>query len=845
LVQEQRSLPVVEALLQDLRFGGRLLRKSPVFAVVSVLTLALGIGATTAIFSVVYGVLLRPLPYHNPQQIVRLWEQSATGTHMNFGHPNFMDVRAQSQTLSALASFVGYDTTITGSGNAARVPTASVSRDFLQVMGVQPVFGRAFSPDEQRPDAPTAALVSYAYWMQTLGGTRDFSALHLEIDKRPVSIVGVLPPGFGFPDNTQIWVSSETYEESPARNAHNDRLVGRLKDGASVKEARAELITIAQRLKQQYGPDTDMVAVAIEPLQRALTNDVRPALLVLLGASAFLLLIACANVANLMLAQAAAREKELAVRTALGAQRTRLVRQFLTEALLISSIGGLLGVLFAYWGLHGLVALVPKTLPNAEAVSVHLPVLLFSMMVVFLVAIALATFTALRSTARDSRDALGEGSRGNIGSRNKQRVGRVLAAVQLGAALILLVGATLLGRSLLRVLSVSSGFRTENVVTMELHMPFDAPRAERAVFLNRLLADLRQIPGVDEVGGTNNLPLSDAGFADGSFVLMGATPQLDDLVRRSSGQDLTKMDPAFTSELVHYFDGLFLDKSHLGYADFIVASSGFFQTLTIPLLEGRLFDERDTIDAPHAAVISQSLAQKTWPNQNPVGRTIEFGNMDGDLHLLTVVGVVGDVRDHSLEDAPHPTVYVDYRQRPQVAWDFTVVMHTTSSPEATFAAARSVLHGLDPNLPPRFHTLSEVYSSSLDARRFSLTLVGIFSAVAFLIALAGVYGVISYSVAQRTREIGVRMALGATAQEVLAMVLKQGAFTGLAGTAVGLLGAFAVTRWLQSQLFEVSPTDPLTLATVSLALLLVSLAACWVPARRATRIDPVTALRCE
>jgi len=822
LVHEQRSLPAIESLLQDLRFGARLLRKSPAFAAVSVLTLALGIGATTAIFSVVYGVLLRPLPYHNPQQIVRLWEQSATGTQMNFGHPNFTDLRAQSRSMSALASFVGYDTTITGSGSAARVPTASVSQDFLQVMGV-----------------------SYDYWMQTLGGNRDFSSLHLEIDKRPASIVGVLPPDFGFPDNTQIWVASETYEESPARNAHNDRLVGRLREGASVTEARAELTTIAQRLKQQYGPDTDMVAVAIEPLQRALTSNVRPALLVLLGASAFLLLIACANVANLMLAQAAAREKELAVRTALGAQRTRLVRQFLTEALLISSIGGLLGVLFAYWGLHGLVALAARTVPSVEAVSISLPVLLFSTLVVFVVAIALATFTALRSTSQNSRDALSEGSRGGIGSRGKQRVGRVLAAAQLGAALILLVGATLLGRSLLRVLSVTSGFRTDNVVTMEVHMPFDAPKTERAVFLNRLLAGLRQIPGVDEVGGTNNLPLSDSGFADGSFVRMSPSPQLEDLIRRSAGQELAKMDPAFTSELVHYFDSLFRDKSHLGYADFIVASSGFFNALSIPLLNGRLFDERDTMDAPHVAVISQSLAQTTWPNQNPIGRTIEFGNMDGDLRLLTIVGVVGDVRDHSLEDAPHPTVYVDYRQRPQMAADFTAVMHTGSNPDAVFAAARSVLHDLDPNLPPRFRTLSEVYSSSLDARRFSLTLVGIFSGVAFLLALAGIYGVISYSVAQRTREIGVRMALGATAREVIAMVLKQGVFTGIAGIAFGLLGAFALTRWLQSQLFEVSPTDPLTLVAVSVSLILVSLAACWVPARRATRIDPVIALRCE
>jgi len=847
LVREQRSLPVLESLLQDLRFGARLLRKSPAFTAVSVLTLALGIGATTAIFSVVYGVLLRPLPYRNPQQIVRLWEQSATGGRMNFADPNFDDVRAQNHSLSALASFWSYDTTITGHGDALRTPTASVSRDFFQVMAIQPIFGRTFAPEEQRVNAPPAALVSYSYWIQALGSTRDLSSVHLKMDKQPLSIIGVLPPGFHFPDNSDIWVPSEVNAETPSRSAHNDQLIGRLRDGFTVDHARADLDTIALRLKQQYGSDTSMVAVAIEPLHRAMTNDVRPALLILLGASAFLLLIACANVTNLMLAQTAAREKELAVRAALGAQRARLVRQFLTEALLLSFIGGGFGVLFAYWGLHGLLALAPKSLPRLEDIAINLPVLLFSLVAVFAVSIALALFTALRSTSHDSRDALSEDGRGGIGTRSKHRLGRLLAAAQLAAALVLLVGATLLGRSLLRVLSVDSGFRTDNIATMQLGFPFDAPKAERVAFLSQLLDRLRQIPGVQQVGGTNNLPLSDAGFADGDFVPMNPsqiTPRMKDLIQRSLSGNLEK-DPALAAAFTSFFDELFRDKSRLHDADFIVASSGFFNVLNIPLLQGRLFDERDTIDAPHVAVISQSLARQVWPNQSPIGRSIEFGNMDGDPRLLTIVGVVGDVRDHSLESLPFPTVYVDYRQRPQVAWNFTVVMQTTGNPESVFAAARGVLHDLDPNLPPRFSTLSQFYSASLSARRFSLTLVSIFSITALVLALAGIYGVISYSVAQRTREIGLRMALGATTREVLGMIFKQSALTGGLGIAVGLLGTFAVTRWLQSQLFEVSPTDPLTLAVVSALLILVSLAACWIPARRATRIDPVIALRCE
>jgi ABC-type antimicrobial peptide transport system permease subunit len=600
-------------------------------------------------------------------------------------------------------------------------------------------------------------------------------------------------------------------------------------------------------MKQQYGEDTAMVAVAIEPLREALTSDVRPALLILLGASAFLLLIACANVTNLMLAQAAGRERELAIRAALGAQRYRLLRQFLTEAFLLALIGGALGILLAYWGLKGLLALAPENLPRLENISLNLPVLLFSLVAVVLVSIALASFTSLRSVSRDSRDALGEGNRGGIGTRNKQRMGRVLAAAQLAIALVLLVGASLLGRSLLRVLSVNSGFRTESILTMDLRLPDNAPKPERIAFLDKLLAQLRQIPGVSVVGGTNNLPLSGTGFSDGSFVLMNPdqlSPHTQDLMRRSVTEDLQK-NPALLAELTTWFEDLFREKSHLGYADFIVASDGFFKALDIPLLQGRLFDDRDTIDSPHVALISQSAADDRWPGQDPLGRSIEFGNMDGDLRLLTIVGVVGDIRDRSLEAASRPTVYVSYRQRPLAARRFTVVMRASSKPDIVFSSARSLLHDIDPNMPPSFRTLSEVYSSSLDARRFSLTLVAIFSAVAFLLALAGIYGVISYSVAQRTREIGVRMALGATTREVLAMVLKQGAGTGAVGIFFGLLGAFAVTRWLQSQLFEISPTDPWTLVIVSLALLLVSLAACAIPGRRATRIDPVMALRCE
>jgi putative ABC transport system permease protein len=838
---------MMHTIWHDLRYALRMLGKNPGFTAAAIFTLALGVGATTAIFSVVYGVLLRPLPYRNPEQIVRLWEQNDTGGRMNFADPNFEDLRSQNHSLQGLAEYSAWLQTVSGGSEPSRTMTAFVSHDFFQVMGVQTVVGRDFAPEEQRPDAAPVALVSFAYWKQSLGGTQDLSSVRLTADQKPVSIVGVFPPGFRFPDGADIWMPREIRASLPSRTAHNWNGIGRLRDALSVGQARSELSGIAQRLKQQFGQDTAMVAVAVEPLREAMTGNVRSALLILLGASGFLLLIACANVINLMLAQAAVRERELSIRTALGAQAQRLIAQFLTESFLLSLIGGALGVLLAYWGLSGLLALAPADLPRIENVSISLPVLLFSLGTVFLVSLALGLFTALRSVTTDPRTAMNEGSQKQIGSRRKQRIGRLIAAGQLAIALVLLIGAGLLGKSLLRVLSVNSGFQTESVVTMDLGLPEAPQKAQRIEFLNELLARLRRIPGVQEVGGTNALPLAGGSRADGTYVVMNPSqisPHMLDLIQRSAQGDLEK-DPVLLGELTTFFEELVHDKAHLGDADYAVASEGFFKTLGVPLLEGRLFDDRDSIDAPHVALISQSLAKEKWLNQDPIGRTIEFGNMDGDLRLLTIVGVVGDVRDHSLEAAPRPTVYVNYRQRPQAAWSFTVVMHTSTAPDSVFAAARGILRNLDPNLPPQFRTLSQVYSASLEARRFSLTLVGIFSVTALLLAVAGIYGVISYSVAQRTREIGVRMALGASTREVLNMVLKQGAITGAIGTALGVLASLVLTRWLQSQLFEVSPTDPVTFCGVALLLILVALAACWIPGRRATQVDPMVALRYE
>jgi putative ABC transport system permease protein len=815
-------------LWPDFRHALRQLRQRPGFAAITILTLALGIGATTAIFSVVYGVLLRPLPFPQPDAIVQLSELDASGASMEVAEPNFLDLRSASKSFAGLAEVNSDVVTVTGASEPARANVSAVSRDFFQVFDVNPVVGRSFSADEQRQGAPGVVLVSHSYWKQFLGGNSDLERIKLVADNQIYSVIGVMPQSFTFPDNTALWIPREalpTKDES--RTAHNWIVYGRLANSASLVTARTELSAIAQRLKQQYGPDTDMAAASVVRLQDAMTAQVRPALLLLLGAVAFLLLVACANVANLLLAQAAARQRELAIRSALGANRVALVRQFLVESFVLCGLSCAIGIVAARWGVDILLSLAPKDLPRLDSVSTNLPVLSFAVIVSVLLAAGLGVFTAFRASAGDVREALGEGGQGQIAGLRSQRLGRVIVIAQMATTLVLLVGAGLLGRSLLRVLSVDPGFHTENVVTMDLAFPnveTDADKMNRVRFLDELFARLRSLPGVAAVGGSDNLPLASEFLANGTFWMLhpGQEPKsLQDFVVLGRNEAIS------------------------GYADYSVASEEYFGVLGIPLVRGRLFDRRDTIDAPHVAVINEALARKRWPNEDPLGQTIEFGNMDGDSRLLTIVGIVGDARNRSLERRPAPTVYVNLRQRPQRTSSFTVVMRSAGPPAGIVSATREIVHSLDPNVPPRFQTFAQVFVSSMAGRRFNLILVAAFAAMALLLAAAGIYGVMAYTVTRRTRELGVRMALGATAGDVLRLVLSQGMWTTAIGVLIGAAGTFALTRLMSSMLFGVTPFDPFTLAGVVVLLAAVSLLACWWPARRATRVDPLTALRYE
>ena len=825
----------METLLHDLRHAFRLLRRSPGFTAVSVITLALAIGATTAIFSVVYGVLLRPLPYNDPARIVAVFEVNTKGTWSRLADPNFDDFRDQNHTLQAIAKYSANIASVSGGSQPTRSMVTAVSPQFLRVFSVQPFVGRDFAANDAKKGTAPVALVSYGYWKQYLGSSSDLSQLHLKIDDGIFSVIGVLPGDFQFPANTDLLIPAERDGENPSRTSHNYSAVARLRDGATPEQANAEISTIARRIHDTSSEQNDYLLkdAAVVPLQASITGKTRPALLILLGAVGFLLLVACANVANLLLAQASVRQRELAVRSALGAARGRLIRQFLTEALLLSLMGGGLGVLGAFAGVSGLIALAPQSLPRLDSISISVPVLLFALVLSTAVAVGLGIFTALRATSGDVREALGEGGRGQAGSQRSQRLGRAIVAAQIAITLVLVIGAGLLGRSLKKVLEVDPGFRVDKIVTMDVSLPWvnwtdGKAKVKQATFFSNLIDRLGQIPGVHKVGATSGLPM-EGGLPDGMFLLMT--------------QDELPKTPLSDEALSHQFDLLFQQKERLGQADFGVVTDGYFQTLGIPLLRGRLFDQRDTADSPHVAVISESLARTRWPGQDPMGHTIQFGNMDGDIRLLTIVGIVADVHEDSLETPPRPTVYVNLLQRPRPAITLTIL--SDADTQLVTTAAHSILQELNPEIPPTFRTFQQVYSASLGSRRFNLILIAFFGIVALLLATAGVFGVMAYSVSRRTREIGVRVALGARSSDVLTMILNQGVRTIVIGIAIGLVGSLALTRTLSSLLFGVTATDPLTFAAVIALLIATALLACYIPAKRATKVDPMVALRNE
>jgi putative ABC transport system permease protein len=799
-------------VLQDLRYAARKLAHSPGFTLVAVLTLAVGIGATTAIFSVVNGALLRPLPYPESDRIVVAFELGAGGEEMPVAAPNFQDWRAwSSRSFSGLAVHASGRATVLGAAEPVRPEVAQVSGDFFQVLRTWPIVGRLFNPEETVPGGAPVAMVSHEFWEGYLGGTRELASRPLQIYGTSYTVVGVMPPGFRFPSQSSVWIP-ETLADPGARNAHNWSVVGRLRPGVELSAARAQLDELQRRIRAQHGSDVNGVGVRLVTLHESLTGGRRGALLLLLGAAGLVLLIACANLASTLLARGASRRQEIAVRSALGASRGRLTRQLFTEGLLLSALGAAAGLGVAVLLLRLLMGFAAgRALVPMEDVGLDATVLAFTLLAAVLSAVVFGLFPALRLSGTDvGRDLAG--ARG-VAERGRGLTWSLLVGAEVALSLVLLVGAGLLIRSFWELRQVDLGYRTEQVLTVDLALPETTYPDDAALAgLHRtLLQQVEAIPGVQAAGVVNIPPL--AGFSiNGGFQVEGREPRS-------------------------------------GYAEYRLASEGYFAAMGIPLLSGRLFDPvLDHAGTDDVAVVSRTFAERHWPGEEAIGK--RFRNLANDAWVygdrwISVVGVVGDIRHAGPTAAPAPEVYVSYLQRPFRSRYATLAIHGSVPPATLVPAVRATLSAHAPDVPADFRTMEERAAATVGDRRFTTLVLSIFAAAALFLAAVGIYGVISYQVVQRTREIGIRMALGATPGAVRSMVIRGSMMVVACGLLAGAAGALALSRTIQSLRFGVAPTDPGTFVLVIASLAGVALAASAIPALRATRVDPTVALRSD
>jgi predicted permease len=835
--------PGFERILQDLRFSLRGLRRSLGFAVIAVLTLGVAIGAATAMYGVVDGVVLQPLPYPRSEQIVQIRQINQSGSQGPFSDPNFEDVQSGISSFAAVAEYNSGSTSVVAGTLPLRVDVAAVSRDFFEVFATFPSRGRRFAADELHEDGPAVAIVSDRFWRQHFDAVRDVSAAaRLRVNGQPYSIVGVMPAGFAFPLGVDIWTPREHRPRNPYRTGHNWQVVARIKDGVTIDVARAEASALAQRLKQQYGNGTAMTNVAITPLRDVVVGRVRPVLFLLLASVVLLLGVACANLATLLMARVSTRRRELAIRTALGARGAALLLPVVAESLIIAILGGGLGFLIAAGGIRAVRLLNPANLPRSTEIQMGWTVPFFALLATGLTAMMFGVFSGWQARRLDITDGLKDSARGHTRGTAARRLRHALVVAQLALSLVLLVGAGLLGRSLAELLRQDTGFRRDGLLTitvshltpqirivsgaLELADQTSLPRQAR---LNeQLLRRLRALPGVVEAGGVNVLPMVGRDGSRGTFLIV-------------RGEDRQTQQVKTLRDLSPFF----ADAARTGNAAFRVANAGYFRAMGIPLVRGRLFDERDDADAPHVAVISESLAKTRWPNEDPIGLRIQFGNMDGDLRTFTVVGIVGDIREGGLHAAPTPTLYAEYRQRPLSTFDFTFVLQTTLPPTSLVADARRLIQELSPEAAPRFRAINEVVDASVAGRRITLTLTAAFAAAAMLVAILGVYGVLSYLVTQRTQEFGVRIALGARWLDIERLVLTEAGRLIVLGMVIGTSLSLAGKRVLEGLLFGIRSTDPVTYVGMGALLAVVAFLACQLPAIRAARVDPLRTLRAE
>jgi putative ABC transport system permease protein len=777
-----------------------------VFSALALLTLAVGIGATTAIFTVVNAVLLRPLPFPEPARLVALWQVTSVSDRASVSIPNFRDWQSDTRSFAAMATFRGGTTTVLGGSEPLRADAYRVSADFFRVLRPTPVAGRLFVPDDNRPGAAPVAVVSRAFAQRALGGG-DVVGKRIELAGRVFDVVGVVPDEAAFPERAEIWYPRELFDGLDSRDGLNDRAIARLSPNVTFAIAQQELSAVAARLRREYTSTNPATDARVVDLQRDLVGDLRDQLRILLGAVAFVLLVACVNLASASLARGTSRGREMAIRLALGSGRRRLARQLLTESILLAAVGGAVGVAMASWLVRVLVRLAPASIPRPASIGLDATVLAFSLGVSILTGLVIGLMPAISTSDVSPATALG-GGRGAVGDA-KRSVRRILVGAEVALALVLLAGSGLLLRSFARLIGEWPGFDTGGALVTDLVLPSTryVTSAARLAFYDGLLERLRASPGIETVAATNAPPLS---WGPNGALVAADRP------------------------------------GETGQAHYRVISSDYFRALGVPLATGRSFEASDDSVAPAVALINETLARQMWPGSDALGKRIRFLGMDQHNDVwLTVVGIARDARQIALDAPPVPEVYVSYRQRPERTGTMSIVVRTAGASQSAATSVRAAVREQGSDVPITIATMEERVARSVADRRFVMLVLTAFGGVALLLAAVGIYGVLSYSVARRTKEIGVRVALGARSTTVLGMVVRESMRPVLWGTALGIAGAIIVSRVLRGLLYGIGATDPVAFGAATVTLIVVALIASWIPARRASRVDPIIALRSE
>ena len=801
----------MDSILKDIRYGLRGLLKRPGFTVIALVALALGIGANTAIFSLVNAIVLKPLPFPESERLVWVYGNIRNGgNRASVSPPDFLDYRSHNKTFEQFAASISVPVPVnlTGSGEPERLQASAVTGNFFDAFGVAPAIGHGFTIENEKAGQDQVTVLSYAFWQKHFAGDREIVGKKITLDSKSFQVIGVMPAGLSFPQSAELWVPI-TFDANPdmrIRKAHFLRPIGRLKPGVTLTQAQADTDAVAAQLEEQYPDSNTGWNLRLIPLREQLVGRTRTTLFVLFGAVGFVLLIACANVANLLLVRAAARQKEIALRTALGASQLRIIRQMITESLLLSLIGGVLGVLLAFWGVQLLVRLSADSLPPTINVKIDANVLVFSLLISLVTGVLFGLAPALRTIKVNLIDSLKDGARNSEGTL-KNRTRSLLVVFESAVAVILLIGAGLLVRSLIALQRVDPGFDANNVLTMRIDLPNKKYEGEgrKANFFEQFETRIGSLPGVQAVGLVTELPLSGQPN-DVPFTVEGRPPVMP-------GQE---------------FD-----------ADFRRVNANYFNALRIPLMRGRSFTEQEVKQDAHVTVVSQQLVDAVFPKEDPLGKRLvtAIGNQ-----TFEIIGVVGDIRHRSLDSGPFPAMYFPTRESNRM----NIVIRTQNDPLSIVGAVRQEVQALDRDQPiAAVKRMSDWVDSSVAEQRYRTTLLGAFAALAMILAATGIYGVMSYTVAQRTHEIGVRMALGARRTDVLKLVVRQGMLLTVIGVIVGLAGAFAITRVMASMLFGITAKDPFTFAAVSALLIAVAFVACFIPALRATKVSPLIALRYE